>query len=265
MKTTVVPLMLVFFTMLSASVQGQFSYIAHRGASFLAPENTVSAVQLAWELKADAVEIDVHLTKDNRIVVFHDFNTRKITGQKLEIRETDSAVLRGLDVGLHKGDEFRGERMPFLEEVIATIPAGRKLVVEVKCGSEIIPALKKIVEESGKQEQLVFISFGWQTILDLKRSFPLNECYWLSSSRIGLPGRMVSAADYGLDGVNLHHSVIDERIMNRAKSLGIKVWAWTIDDPAEVRRLAQLGVEGITTNRPGWLREQFGESGFAHD
>ena len=110
--------------------------IAHRGASYLAPENTMSSVLLGWEKQAD-VEVDVHLSEDGHVVVIHDASTKHITGMDLEVKGTTLEELRELDFGSHKGPEFTGERIPLLSEVLATIPPGRKLYVEIKCGKEI--------------------------------------------------------------------------------------------------------------------------------
>ena len=250
-------LIFCFLLILPVSLlMAQTSIIAHRGASFLAPENTVVAAKLAWELGADAVEIDVHLSKDKRVMVNHDKTTHKTGGKNFLVKNTSSADLRKLDVGKWKSDEYAGEKIPFVEEVIETVPSGKTLVIEIKCGSEVLPALKKAVETSDKLNQIVFISFGWKTIVDTKAMFPKNACYWLSGTGIGLNKRMKQSAEIGLDGVNLKYSVINEKVMKRAEKLELDVLSWTIDDPKEAARLINLGVSGITTNRPAWLKEQ---------
>lgn len=237
-------------------VFSQISYIAHRGASFLAPENTVASAKLAWKMGADAVEIDIHLSQDNRIMVYHDKNTKKLSGQNHVIKETRSEALRQLDVGSYKGEQFKGEKIPCLEEILETVPDGKTLVVEIKCDNEVLPFLKTVIDASGKSSQVAFIAFGWETILATKKMFPENKCYWLSAIRPGLKSRMKQAAEKGLDGVNLRYSLINESIMEHAKSLGLEILSWTIDDPEEAKRLIDLGVRGITTNRPSWLKKQ---------
>lgn len=245
-------------TIWSVGLFAQPYYIAHRGASYLAPENTVASAQLAWELGADAVEIDIYLSSDNKIMVIHDNNTKRISGNKdnLLVRSTTSDRLRRVDAGLWKGEQFKGEKIPFLSEIIETVPEGKILVVEIKCGSEIIPELKKCIASSGKEEQMVFISFGWETIIDTKEAFPGNKCYWLSSDKSVLKKKIKEVAGNGLTGVNLHYSVIDKKIVRSAKAKGLDVLSWTIDDPAEAKRLIGIGVYGITTNRPAWLKNQ---------
>lgn len=250
-------LILLFVTLITGAT-AQNTFIAHRGASYLAPENTVAAANLAWELGADAVEVDVYLSKDNRVMVIHDKDTKRTCSEKknLTIKDTPSMLLRDLDAGSWKGEEFKDEKIPYLSEIIETIPEGKTLVVEIKCGSEILPALKRSVEKSGKGDQIVFISFGWNTILDIENEFPENKCYWLSSSKKGLNKKAQQAAEEGLDGLNLKYSAIDEEVVQLAADNNLEVLTWTVDDPAEAKRLTDIGVTWITTNRPKWLKEE---------
>jgi len=250
--------LVIFF---SIGLFAQPQIIAHRGASYLAPENTVAAASLAWELNADAVEADIYLTTDNRVMVIHDKDTKRTcSGKKnMKIADTPSEVLREMDAGVWKGEKYKGEKIPFLSEIIETVPPQKTLVVEIKCGSEVLPHLKRVVENSGKEDQIIFIAFGWDTIMDTKKVFPENKCYWLSSSKGGLKNKMEQIAEKGLEGVNLNYKIIDEEVMQMASENKLEVLTWTVDDPAEAERLAGLGVAGITTNRPGWLKEQMND------
>jgi glycerophosphoryl diester phosphodiesterase len=250
--------LLIFFVL---NMTAQNTFIAHRGASFLAPENTVASAKLAWELGADAVECDIHLSKDNRIMVIHDNDTKRTcSGKKnLTISNTPSTLLRDLDAGIMKDEKFKGEKIPFLSEMIETIPEGKMLVVEIKCGNEVIPPLVRGMEKSTKKEQVAFIAFDWKTIVEVKKTFPKNKCYWLTASKNGLHKKITEAAENGLDGVNLHYSVIDEEVMKIAKENNLEVLSWTVDDPAEAKRLTGLGVTKFTTNRPDWLKEELGK------
>ncbi len=235
----------------------QVKIIAHRGASYLAPENTAVAAKLGWELGADAVEVDVHLTFDHRIMAIHDKTTAKTClGKNLAIAKTPSMLLRDLDAGSHKGNEFKGEKIPFLKDLVKLIPDGRELVVEIKCGKEIVPYLVSEVEKTGKKSQLVFICFGLKEIIEIKNEFPNNECYWLSSSKSGVKKNIKKVANAGLEGINLDYKIIDSEMMELAKQHNLKVLSWTVDDSKEAKRLIGLGVEAITTNRPKWLKDQ---------
>jgi glycerophosphoryl diester phosphodiesterase len=250
--------MSIVLVTISLGLFAQQTFIAHRGASYLAPENTVAAANLAWELGADAVEIDVYLTKDNRVMAMHDKDTKRTTGGKrnLTIKDTPSLMLRDLDVGSWKDAKYKGEKIPFISEIIETVPEGKKLVVEIKTGSEILPHLKRAIEKSGKKEQIIFICFDWGTILDTKKEFPDNACYWLSSLKQGLKKKMEKAAEAGLEGVNLNYKIIDEDVVQMAKELNLEVLTWTVNDPEMAKRMTDLGVTAITTDRPKWLKEE---------
>src|SRR5256885_16112584 len=104
--------------------------IAHRGASHDAPENTLAAVQLAWQQNADAVEVDVRMSKDGQLVVIHDDNTRRTGKAARKVSDQTLAELRWLDVGGWKGRQWSGERSTTLEEVMAAVPHRRRLFVE---------------------------------------------------------------------------------------------------------------------------------------
>lgn len=245
-----------FCCVLFSMAQAQVLFIGHRGASYLAPENTIASDKLAWELGADAVELDIHLSIDNKIMSIHDSNTKRTSGQDFKVKETDSAILRKLDVGSFKDSKYKGEKIPFLEEVLQTVPSGKKLVVELKSGGNVFPQLKEIVKESGKLSQLIFICFDWETILEAKRIFPKNSCYWLCGNKEALMKKMKEVTTSGIDGLDLDYSIIDQEVMAEANKYKLDVVAYTVDKPEEAKRLIGLGVKGITTNRPDWLKEQ---------
>lgn len=245
------------FILTGTLVMAQNFYIAHRGASYDAPENTVASAKLAWAVGADAVEIDIYLAADNRIMVIHDKDTRRTCGGKnLAVKTTPSLLLRELDAGNWKDPKYKGEKIPYLEEILATVPEGKILVVEIKCGSEVIPHLERILSKSDKKDRIIFISFGWDTILDVKKKFPENKAYWLAGTKQAAVKKLELVAENGLEGINMQYSAIDEELFSLAKKLNLEVLAWTVDDPDEARRLNAIGVTHLTTNRPDWLKKQ---------
>ena len=244
--------------------------IAHRGASHLAPENTLASVELAWKRGADAVEIDIWLTKDGRIVAIHDEDTERTTGQKWAIADHTLAELRSLDAGTWKDASFAGEPIPILEEILASIPDGKRLFVEIKCKREVLPGLRRALIASGKlPRQIVVIAFDLEIATEWKVLMPEVKTYWLHGrspkrdevTNIIIEGRIdeliekCRAAD--LDGLDLaHDSELTEEIVDQIHGLGLKLYVWTVNSPADAVRAVNLGVDGITTDRPGWLREQ---------
>jgi len=237
--------------------------IAHRGASHLAPENTMASVLLGWEKGAN-VELDVYLSSDNQIVVIHDSTTKRTAGPELKVAETTANELRKLDVGSFKSEDYAGEKIPFLSDIVKTIPPGRKLYVEIKCGKEILPLLHRLLVDSGKMSQIVIIGFDLETVAASKKLIPVPT-YWLKGTAKDKeteewiphdPNLVQIAHDNGLDGIDVHYAGVTKELVDAAKSRRQKLYIWTIDDPVEAARLAKLGVAGLTTNRPGWLREQ---------
>jgi glycerophosphoryl diester phosphodiesterase len=202
------------------------------------------------------VEADIYLSKDNKIMVSHDASTKRTSGKNYIIKETYSDTLRKLDVGLFKDLKYKGEKIPFLEEIIQTVPSGKELVVEIKCGKEVLPELKKVISSYGKEIKFVFISFDFQTISDTKKAFPGNSCYWLCSNPDLLIKNINLVPVAQLDGISLSWNIITKEVATEARKLNLELFSWTVDNPDEAKRLISLGVKGITTNRPGWLKEQ---------
>lgn len=235
--------------------------IAHRGASYRAPENTVAAVKLGYALDADAVEVDIHLSADKRLMVSHDADTKRTAGgENLIIADTHSDELRRLEVGSWKDQKFRGEKMPFLEEVLAEVPEGKRLVIELKSSAEAVPYLQQLIEQSGLQERLVLISFDKEAIIRAKQQMPQIPAYWLLHDyQEHSPEEAIRIAqEHGLEGLDVHYKLVDEVFMQQMREAGLEVYVYTVNEPAEAKRLQALGVKGITTDRPQWLREQLG-------
>lgn len=237
--------------------QGQNAIIiGHRGSSYTMPENTVLAAVTAWEEGADAVEIDVYATIDDRIVVLHDKSTARTTGEDYDVTSTDSETLTALDAGKWKGPEFEGVRLPYLTDVIEEIPRYKQLVIEIKSGTEIIPLLKELLTDHSRKSQIIFISFGWEVIKGIHEVFPEVPAFWLSSRKDEVIKRWDEVLETGLDGVNLHYKIIDEDMVRQAHRDGLGILAWTVNDMEEVHRLIEIGIDGITTDRPGYVRAQ---------
>lgn len=246
---------------LSYSLQAQIEYSSHRGSSLHAPENTIAAVTLAWEQNADAVEIDVHLSKDNKLMVIHDGTTKRTTGQEYRVQETSSELLRSLDVGSFKGAQYKGERMPFLNEIIDLTPVGKKLYIELKCGLDALPYLKEVIDMSPKGDRLAIICFNFDVLVAAKKMFPDLRCHLLIGKEEKLKENIQKASQNGIDFVDLKHSLITQDIVTYVHGLSMGVNAWTVDDPKDAKRLAALQVNGIETNCVPCLKEAMNKEG----
>ncbi len=241
--------------------------VAHRGASDEAPENTLAAFRLAWERGADAIEGDFYLTRDGHIVAIHDATTKRTAGG-VELRVADStlAQLQALDVGAWKAERYRGERMPTLAQVLATVPAGKKILIEIKCGPEIVPPLQTVLDHSSlAPDQIVVIAFQESVIAEVKRQLPQLKAYWLvgykqdAATKVWTPARedVLRTLDrLGADGLDTegNRQVVDASLVEQLRAGGKEFHVWTIDKPADAQHFQQLGVDSITTNRPAEIR-----------
>jgi glycerophosphoryl diester phosphodiesterase len=242
--------------------------IGHRGASFDAPENTLSSFRLGYEQKADGVELDIHLTKDDKIVVMHDSDTARVGGSTNKIVNSTLAELRGYEIGRWgkwMNANFH-EKIPLLSEVLPIIPPGKKLFIEIKTGPEIVPELVEVLKGAkAKPEQLVIITFNFESAIVAKKMLPKLKTYWLvgyakdkTTGKFPDLKQTIAKAKAGhLDGLDLNFNwPLTKETIGEIKRAGLECHVWTVDDSAKAKELAEAGVDSITTNRPGWLREQ---------
>ena len=239
--------------------------IAHRGASFDAPENTVAALRLGYAQGADAGELDIRLSQDGRIVVIHDADTARVSGHKQPVAAQTLAELCTRDAGQWgqwQGSGF-AEKIPELAEILALVPAGKRLFIETKVGVEILPELGRVIRASGlAPAQLPLITFDLTTARAAKQQLPAHEVCWIvdhpkTEAGPAIEELIQKTKDAGLDGLDLNHRFpIDAEFVGKVHAAGLKLYTWTVDDSVVARNLAAVGVNGITTNRPGWGRQQ---------
>lgn len=241
--------------------------IAHRGASHDAPENTCAAARLAWAQGADALEVDVHLTRDGRLAVIHDPDTLRTAGIRRVVADATLAELQQLDVGVWKHPAFAGERVPALEEILRLVPGGKRIFVEIKGGPDTIAELQRCIgvarAEAGLAwEQLAVISFDLAAATAAKQALPRCEVSWLADSgaeapRESLPEIAAVSRGAGLDGIDIDAAwPLETDLVQPLRAGGFKLYVWTVDDAPLARHLAECGIDGITTNRLAWLRAQ---------
>lgn len=251
-------LVLPFLQAQESKIEEPFLYVAHRGASYLAPENTLASIQLAWDLGADAAECDVMLTADHQVVLFHDKNTKKLSGENLVVKESTWEQLKHLEIIPRESNrpEYAGETIPLLSQVLATIPEDRMLVIEIKTGPEILPHLKQVIDQQVINGRISFIAFDFETIRQVKELYPHLPAYYLSMFKADLNKQMDAIMESGLNGVDLRHAMIDQKLMDRCSAAGLEVWCWTVNDPETALKMKKLGVSAITTDRPAWLKNR---------
>lgn len=230
--------------------------VGHRGAAFYAPENTVASFKKALEMGVDGVEIDVYLTKDKNIAVIHDKDTKRVSGgaSMLKISESTREELKKVDAGSFKGEAFKGEKIPMLEEVLDIVPAGKKLFIEIKCGVEIFQSLVPMIKNSGRAETIVIISFSLDVAALAKLMLPRCESYWLLDANFFSSAKIEDAIKIAvsnkLDGLDINYKLASAEVIRKSRAAGLKFYVWTVDTPETALILKSCGLDGITTNKP---------------
>ena len=241
-------------------------FIAHRGESYDAPENTLASINLAWKRDADAVEIDVQLTKDEKIVVIHDKTTLRTGGKYKRIESNNYDELLKIDVGKYKGVKWKNERIPLLDEVIDNIPEKKILFIEIKSDERIIKPLQNLIEQKYfNPAQIKFIGFNINTIKELKVKFQEIETYWIVEGKNYktknlLKKTIKKCLSARLDGLDVQaRKYLNKDVIHSVNNSGLKIYTWTVDEPERAKQLYLDGIDGITTNRANWLKHQLWE------
>jgi glycerophosphoryl diester phosphodiesterase len=245
--------------------------VAHRGASYDAPENTLAATRLAWEQGADAVETDIYLGKDGRIIVHHDKTAKRTAGRDVPVGELTLAEARKLDAGSWKDPKFAGEKIPTLDEQIASIPPGRRLLVEIKVGPEIVGELGRVLRQHGASEKnITVISFNYDALVEVRKQLPQLPTLWLvghpapngkknpaAKAPPSVDGMIVKAKAAKFTGLDLQHTwPLTAADREKIRAAGLELHVWTVNDADVAKRWIGWGVASITTDRPAWLRAE---------
>lgn len=245
--------------------------IAHRGASALAPENTLAAFQRAIEDGAEGLEFDVRLAKDGVPVVFHDANIKRVSGKDGRVSNFTSEELQTLNVGLwfnathpRQADEkFSAETVPTLAQTLEFLRRFQGLIyIELKCReTEIEPLVKAIcpiISQSPLLPNILVKSFNLEFIPKLRRHCPEVKTVALFAPKIMTilrkEKRLVNIAhELRADQISLHFSLATHKLMKKATKRNLPVTIWTADNPRWVKRALDLEINAIITNNPARL------------
>jgi glycerophosphoryl diester phosphodiesterase len=243
--------------------------VAHRGASYAAPENTIPSFKLAFEEKADYIEGDFWLTMDDEIVCIHDPDTNRVTENKsrIMVQSSNLAELKRIDIGSWKGAKYNETRIPTLLEILKIIPTGKGIYIEIKDDREIF--MKKL-EETLKQFQTLkdnvrIIAFNPKIIQLAKKYLPEIKTYWLFGWYFLKKKKYKSLAQKHLmktfrtldcDGIDVNAApYIDERLVQSFHNSNLDFCAYDVDTFVDAINLINLGVDSITTDSPLQLRK----------
>lgn len=225
---------------------------AHRGASGLTPENTMSAMLKAIEIGSDYAELDVQETKDGVLVLLHDSSLKRTADLDKNIREMNYADLNAIDVGTWFDSTFAGEPIPTLEAVIDAVYGKMKLNIELKMNGHEQCLVERVVELVKKKNFIsncIITSFNFEAINKVKELDPEIKAGYIFS-------RMPEGIDVftaHVDLLSVKFTLVDEEFVNRAHANNKEVHVYTVNKPEEMKRLIKLGVDSIITDRPDIL------------
>ena len=225
--------------------------IAHRGVSFNFPENSLPAFDASWELGVDGIEGDYHLTKDGEIVCIHDEDTERVCKTKAIIHKSTLQDLKKLEL-YYEGDTSLNIKIPTLTEVIKTVPKGKKIFIEIKCGTEIVsPLLNQLLKFDMNSDEIVIISFHSEVIEKLKALNPEYKTQLLYSCEENrdIDGLIDEALKIKADGISTDNEG-SKSFVDKVISSDLEYHSWTIDDVDVASQLIQWGSRSITTNDP---------------
>lgn len=220
--------------------------MGHRGAAALAPENTLLSIATAMEIGVDAVEIDVHLSKDKEIVVIHDATVDRTTNGTGAVSSYTLEEMKRLDAG-------KGETIPTLQEVMDLIHGKVNLVIELKDEGTEEPVVD-LIQRNGLMENVYVISFWhWlvRTVKDIEGRIKTGVLF------VGCPVDASIAARVSADALVMKYTFVDKRFVHTAHKEGLTVFVWNIDDPRLVKPYADMGVDGMGSNDPRVLIDFF--------
>ena len=225
--------------------------IAHRGVSFTLPENSLPAFEASWELGVDGIEGDFHLTKDGEIVCIHDNDTERVCNTKAIIHNSTLQDLKELEL-CYKGDSNFNLKIPTLSEVIQTTPKGKKIFIEIKCGTEIVsPLLNQLLKFDMNSDEIVIISFHSEVIEKLKALNPKYKALLLYSCEEdrNIDGLIDEAFQVKADAISTDNEG-SKSFVDKVIASGLEYHSWTIDDVDIASQLIHWGSSSITTNNP---------------
>jgi glycerophosphoryl diester phosphodiesterase len=239
------------------NTQPRPTILAHRGGSAHAPENTLASFKRGLADGADGFELDVHLSKDEVPVVIHDFTVERVAGPRQAVSALTVRELRALDVGSWFAPEYADQYVPTLEEVFALVQGPEIAInVEIKAGSRIYPGIEEkclaLVAALAGDARVIFSSFDHYCLRRLKEidgaavTGALYGCSLIDAHKY--------AVRIGVDALHPQYDVVDAGLVAGCRQADLRVNTWTVNDPAQARRLQALGVDAIITDDPAKIR-----------
>lgn len=232
--------------------------IAHRGASGVAPENTLAAFREAVRLGAEWIELDVQFSREGVPVVLHDETLNRTSSGRGAVSRKSVEELRGLDAGSWFDERFRGEPIPTLEQVLQWIrPTPANLLIEIKKGKGFPPEFARTVaamlEREGMQSRVLVQSFDPVAVQRVKEADSSLSTLLLMNYRSPDPAR--EALQVGAEGAAIRHDLVSAETVRNLRDHNLKLFVWTVNEVEDIRRMLALGVDGIISDFPDRVRK----------
>lgn len=226
--------------------------IAHRGSSKAAPENTKAAFKQAIKDKADGIELDVHLSADNQVIVIHDPTIDRTSKGQGFIKDLSLNELKKLDFGSYFSDEFKGEKVLTLTETLDIIKDIELINIEIKKGYNINQGIEeevlKSIEAVNLKNEIIISSFNHESLKILKNTKNDIKIAPLLYARLYKPWEYAKSlkAEY----LHLYYKLVNKEIIENCHQHGIKVNVFTVDEKYDLSKMIEYNVDGIITNYP---------------
>ncbi|MFC5449832.1 glycerophosphodiester phosphodiesterase [Paenibacillus aestuarii] len=229
--------------------------IAHRGAKGMAPENTLASFQLGLSQGCEGIELDVQLTADEEIVVCHDMTLDRTTNGHGLIVEKTLTEIKTYDAGYWFGDEFKGEKIPTLDEVFDLVSENIMINVEVKHAYEGRMELKliELLRRRNRLNQVIISSFDHKCIRRLKQMEPEARIGLLYQANLLDPVAYARSFDVEVYSLHPYYQLLDAEDVRKAKENNLYVYPYTANEEKDLLKLTEAGVSGIITDFPARL------------
>jgi len=239
--------------------------LGHRGAREVAPENTLASFSKALELGADGVELDVMLSKDNHVIVIHDYTVDRTTDGNGKVRDHSLDELRVLDAGSWFGEEYAGERIPTLDEVFEATPAESIINIELKSLALFSQRLEEdvvhLIETRELISRVIVSSFNPLSLARVARLNPSIETGLLYMQHMPLPLRRAWLAPLvHTKALHPEYAQVSADYVHHAHQRGYHLNVWNAKDLHEIQSLVEVRVDAIITDRPDQLAGLLGKA-----
>jgi len=257
-------IILLIITMVNPKEDNIPAVVAHRGGANLAPENTLAAFKKALQLGVDMIEIDIEQTSDSVLVVIHDTKVDRTTNGQGAVDSLSYDQIKGLDCGSWFDTKYKNERIPTLDQVLELVDGIATVLIEIKSGDERYPGIERrtveIIHKYRARSWTIVQSFNKESVLRVKALDQEIKSYYLLGGTFAsyyeqyiLPSKDPGKANFGFDGLAVHHAALNNTNIEKIKQCGLEVFTWTVDDPLEMERMISAGVNGIITDSPDLL------------